>query len=81
MQYGTYKPYRRGFVNTEQNSKGIYPLTAIPLRRIHSKDIQAQQGGGGRRAAGQEYVCTKLFTTVLFIVTNTGNNQNICNRA
>lgn len=33
MQCGTYKPYGREFVNTEKNSIGIYPLTAIPLLR------------------------------------------------
>ena len=78
MQCSTYKPYGREFVNTEQSSIGIYPLTAIPLLRIHSKAIQARQGGGWGRGVQQGR--NMQVTTVLFIVTNTRNSQNICNR-
>lgn len=43
MQCGTYKPYGRKFLNTEQNSIGIYPLTEIPLLGIYPKDIMAKK--------------------------------------
>lgn len=60
MQNGTYKPYGKEFITTQQNDIGIYPLTPKPhfwefIQKTSDKD--------------KNDVCTKLFSAALFIVT------------